>query len=105
MSEGSIVPTKIDRRLAGQPIKLGERTVQPVARVVGWSGSLGKTTGGAWLRTMPVEVLVTDQDGQTYRVPISVSKNDTVRWLALASVLVLPLNWLLRRTFSRHHAA
>jgi hypothetical protein len=101
----SVKPTHIDRWLAGQPIKLGERTVQPVARVTGWSGTAGDRVGGAWLRARPVEVLVTDRDGNTFRVPITVDKNDTYRWLALAGLMVLPLNWLLRRTLRRRHVS
>ncbi len=103
--EGSLRPRRIDRRLAGQPIKLGERTVQPVARVTGWGGTAGENAGGAWLHAKPVEVLVTDENGQIYRVPIVVAKNDTLRWLALAGVLVLPLNWLLRRTLRGQRAS
>lgn len=97
----SIRPTHISRRLAGQPIQLGPRTVQPIARVSGWHGSVGRRAGGGWLRATPVEVLVTDQDGHIYRVPVVVERNDTVRWLALAGALVLPLNWLLRRTLRK----
>ncbi len=100
MPETRNLPVRINRQIAGVPIHLHERTLQPIARVTGWSGSVGKRNG-AWLRAMPVEVLVTDGDGQTYRVPIEVQKSNGVRWLALAGVLVLPLNWLLHRRLAR----
>jgi hypothetical protein len=94
-------PVRVNRQMTGVPIQLHERTLQPVARVTGWSGSVG-TRRGAWLHAVPVEVLVTDADGQTYRVPIEIQKYGGVPWLALAGALVLPLNWLLHRTFARH---
>jgi hypothetical protein len=100
MPETLNLPVRVNRQMTGLPIQLHERSLQPVARVTGWSGSVGKR-GGAWLHTVPVEVLVTDDDGQTYRVPIEVQKYGSVRWLALAGALVLPLNWLLHKTLVR----
>ncbi len=96
MMEGSTKPQRVEGRLAGQPIRLGERTMQPLARVTG-------STGGAQLH-MPVEVLVTDANGHIYRVPISVPRSHRARWLALAGALVLPLPWFLRRTWRRRRA-
>ncbi len=102
MAEETQGQNSIDRRCAGRPIKLGQRSLQPVARMAGGTGSWGQA-GGVWLRTRPVEVLVTDENGRTYRVPITVQRNDTVRWLALAGALVLPLNWLVRRALRGRH--
>ncbi len=62
-----------------------------------WRRSLNKAGGSLWPQAQSIEVLVKGKDGRTYRVPITVSRNDTVRWLALAGVLALPLNWLVRR--------
>lgn len=101
-SLGTGEPRRGERRPAGYPIMLGERTVQPVAHFSGWSGA-GQDAGEAWAAADAVEVLVTDGNGKIYRVPISVARNDTLRWLALAGVLVLPLNWLLRRTLLKRH--
>ncbi len=102
MAEETQGQNAFDRPCAGRPIKLDRRTLQPVARITGSTGAWSEA-GGVWLRTRPIEVLVTDEDGRTYRVPITVQRNDTVRWLALAGALVLPLNWLVRRALRSRH--
>jgi hypothetical protein len=32
------VRSKIDRELVGDPIQIGDRTIRPVARLLGWQG-------------------------------------------------------------------
>ncbi len=73
MAEENTRPGRIDRELIGEPISVGSRTIQPVARVSGWSGGkMGVTGGGAggWVRVRPVEVIVREGDGSESRVPI-----------------------------------
>ncbi len=101
MSGEPQLSNQFDRPCAGRPIKIDQRTLGPVARMTGGAGAWGQAEG-VWLRTRPVEVLVTDENGRTYLVPITVQRNDTVRWLALAGALVLPLNWLVRRALRSH---
>jgi uncharacterized spore protein YtfJ len=73
--EVSMKPGRIDRELIGEPITVGGRTIQPVARLSGWAGgtngdAMRGVGGGAWLKVRPVEVIVREQDGSESRVPI-----------------------------------
>jgi len=102
------VRSKIERRLIGDPIAVGKRTIQPVARVTGWCGSREGETGGgagAWLRVAPVEVVVREGDGTEYRVPITDPTHETVRRMVLATLLIAVLCWLLTRLLHRRTRA
>ena len=66
MTEHRSTPSKIDRRLTGDPIAIDGRQVQPVARVHGrWDVSGNQQSGGAGgrLNVQPLEVLVREADG------------------------------------------
>jgi hypothetical protein len=89
-------PTVIDLQEAARSAAGAERAPHP-AQLPLWRRSLNKAGGSFWPRVRSVEVLVEGSDGQTYRVPIAVGRNNTLRWLALAGILALPLNWLVRR--------
>ncbi|MFQ5594794.1 MAG: hypothetical protein ACE5HA_11670 [Anaerolineae bacterium] len=91
-------PTRIKKRIAGQPIKVGERTIQPVAQVTGWAGSGGDETGGgagAWLRVTPIEVVVHETDGAEWRVPITDPTREAMRGIVLSALLVAAVCWLI----------
>ena len=66
-------PERIDRTLVGEPLVIGARTIQPVARLTGWckakDGASG-VAGGGWVRLRPVEVIVREPDGSEQRVPV-----------------------------------
>ncbi len=99
---------RIERRLVGEPIPVGERTIQPVARVTGWRGSKQGETGGgagAWLRVTPVEVMVREGNGTEYRIPITDPTRETERRMVLAALLVAVLSWLLARLLHRRTRA
>lgn len=88
---GDAVRTKVDRELYGGPITVGSRTIQPVARVKGWtvSGSAdnGAADGGV-LRVDPTEVIVREADGRTHRVTIICREDRTARYMALAGLAI-----------------
>ena len=91
-------PTRIKQRIAGQPITVGERTIQPVAQVAGWVGSGGNTTGGGaggWLRITPIEIAVREADGTEQRIPITDPTRETMRGMVLSTLLVAILCWLI----------
>ncbi|MFQ5342438.1 MAG: hypothetical protein ACE5F6_12910 [Anaerolineae bacterium] len=92
------IPTRIKKRIAGQPIAVGGRTIQPVAQVAGWVGSGGSETGGgagAWLRVTPIEVVVHETDGAERRVPITDPTREAMRGIVLSAILVAAVCWLI----------
>jgi hypothetical protein len=91
MAERDPTRTRVDRRLVGEPIPVGERTIQPVAQVSGWYGSGRSETGsgaGAWVRITPVEVIVREGDGDEYSVPITDGTREALRGIFFAALLV-----------------
>jgi hypothetical protein len=85
MDESTGKPNRINRLLYGERIRVGERTVMPVARLSGWHGA-GQAEGsrgfGGWGRLTPVEVVVSGPDGTEQHVPIS-----DVTWEALRGLM------------------
>lgn len=66
MPEPISSPTKIDRRLAGEPVQVEGYSVQPVAQLRGRCGAGGNEQGngaGCRLSVEPVEVIVRTEDG------------------------------------------
>jgi hypothetical protein len=82
---------------------IGGRTIQPVARVAGWYGQTGGGAG-AWLRIIPVEVIVRESDGTEYRVPVTDPMREAMRGIIFSALLVagvcLLFMFILRRTRS-----
>lgn len=92
------VRSKIDRELVGDPIRVGERTIRPVARLLGWSGSMGGPQGGgggAWVRLSPVKVIVQEKDGREQEVPIADPTREALRGIAMGALVIGILGWLL----------
>lgn len=91
-------PTRIQKRIAGEPITVGRWTIQPVAQVTGWIGSGGSETGGgagAWLRAAPIEVVVRGADGIERRVPITDPTREAMREIILSALLIAAICWLI----------
>jgi uncharacterized spore protein YtfJ len=85
MPETRPTPTRIDRRVVGDPIEIGDRTVQPVARVRGRVGAGSGPSGGAaggMLRVEPVEVLVREADGAESALALPNPTAQAVRGMA-----------------------
>jgi uncharacterized spore protein YtfJ len=95
MAEDSPTPTRIDRRRVGEAIQVGDRTVQPVARVSGRIGAGGSgTAGGAggMLTVQPVEVLVREADGAQSTLAIGDPNAQALRGMASAAAAVAVLS-------------
>ena len=58
---------QFEKRLEGEPVIVGEYSLQPVAQVAGWHMTAKGETGqgaGALLRVKPLEVIVRKGDGE-----------------------------------------
>jgi len=93
MQHRSRIPTRFKKRIAGQSITVGERTIRPIAQVAGWVGTGGGA--GAWLRVTPIEVVVHEGDGTERRVPITDPTREAVRGIVLSALLVAAVCWLI----------
>jgi hypothetical protein len=90
--------SRIDRVFVGEPIAAGGYTLQPVARAGGWYGQGGDEQGrgfGVLLRVQPLEVRVSDPNGDEYTVSITDATGDTIRRIAMLGMLVMAVSALL----------
>ncbi len=78
----------------GEPVVVGKYTLQPVAQVTGqctsgesetWSGA------GAWLRVTPIKVIVCENDGEKYEVPIIDDTREALQEIVRGGLLVAAL--------------
>jgi len=107
MTDRGPIRAKIERQLTGESIRVGERTIQPVARVTGWHGWGGSETGGgagAWLRITPIEVHVRESDGNEHRVPVTDSTREAMRGIVWSALLIAAVCWLLMLILRRKRA-
>jgi len=91
MPEEKTRPNRIEWELIGEPILVGGRAVQPVARLSGWAGGKMSEQGGgagAWVRVRPVEVVVREVDGTESRVPIVDAGEAAMRGMAMQGLAV-----------------
>jgi len=89
---------RIDLILVGEPIAAGGHTLRPVARAGGRYGGGGDEQGkgfGGLLRVQPLEVRVSDPNGDEYTVSITDATGDAVRRIALMGLLVAGVSTLL----------
>ncbi len=103
MAEPSLPPSRIDRRLVGEPIQIDGRSVQPVAHLHGRLGSGGGPAGGGaggMLRLEPVEVIVRQADGVESTValpdPTAIALRSMARAAAAVALLSVVLSVLAR---------
>jgi hypothetical protein len=82
--------TKIDRLLEMEPITVGERRIQPVARMTGWQFT-GDQESGAFAiavgRLAPVEVRVRTDDEETV-IPVADPDKEPLRNIAVTGVVL-----------------
>lgn len=90
----------LDRRLALPPLTIGSRTLQPVARLAGWRGGVADNWAGAWLRVVPVEVIVRERDGSEQRLRLVDGTATALRAMIGVALLVALLSWVARRAWS-----
>jgi len=91
MPEEKTRPNRLDWELVGEPILVGNRAVQPVARLSGWAGGNMSEKGGgagAWVRVRPVEVVVREADGTESRVPIVDAEQAAIRGMVVPALAV-----------------
>ncbi len=91
-------PGKINRRLRGEPIPVGGRSVQLVARLFGYVGSGGGRNGsggGGWLRLTPQEVIVHEESGAEQRLALPDPTAVALRGIASAGLALAALAWLM----------
>jgi hypothetical protein len=89
---------KIDRELFGDPIVVGERSIQPVARLAGWySGTGSEMVGGAGavLQLQPVKIIVQEEDDSAYEVEIVDETQQALKGMAMGSLALAGICGLL----------
>ena len=88
---------KLEKRLEGQPMVIGEYTVQPVAQATGWYMTASGETGqgaGALLRITPLEVIVGKGEDEPYPIPLTDETEAALKGIAQAGFFVAALCWL-----------
>jgi hypothetical protein len=114
MPETTSSPTKIDRRLAGEPVQVDGYSLQPVARLRGRLGAGGNAQGGGaggQFSLEPVEVLVRAADGVESSLALPDPTAQALRGMAGGALAVAALSITLavlarlwrRRQRSRHN--
>jgi uncharacterized spore protein YtfJ len=91
MPETNSSPTKIDRRLAGEPVQVDGYNVQPVARLRGRCGAGGNQQGngaGCHLSVEPVEVVVRTEDGVESTLALADPSAQALRAIAGVAIAV-----------------
>ena len=91
MAETKSVPSKIDRRLVGEPIQIDSRSVQPVARLRGRLGVGGNPQGGGaggQFSLEPVEVIVHEADGAESTLALADPTAQALRAMAGVAIAV-----------------
>lgn len=94
MGKGTPSSTKVDRRIEGEPIVLGGRRIQPVARLVGWEMDGDEQTGSFVSRVgrlTPLEVQVdhgSEQDGAQEVISIDDPLQEPLRGILAVGALV-----------------
>lgn len=95
MPEPSSPPTKIDRRLAGDPVQVDGYSLQPVARLRGRFGAGGNAQGGGaggQFSLEPVEVLVRTADGAESSLALPDPTDHALRGMAGVAMAVAALS-------------
>lgn len=81
---------RINRILTVEPLQVGQRTIQPVARASGWYAADGETGRSAigWVRLAPLNVVVQEPDGSQRRIPLTDPDTQVLRQMFRSMVLV-----------------
>lgn len=98
MAETPSIPSKIDRRLVGDPVEIDGRALQPVARLRGRMGAGGNEQGGGAggrFSLEPVEVIVREADGAESIVALADPNGGALRAMGAVAVAVAALSIML----------
>ena len=96
--ELTIAARKLEREVLGDPIAVGQRTVQPVARLAGWYDGDSNAQGGvawAWIRLTPTVAVVREADGAERRVLIFDATAAALRGMGITALVILVVSWLI----------
>lgn len=87
-------PGKIDRRLEGDPIQVGDTSLQPVVRLTGLVGYGGGQNGGGggWVTLKPQEVIVRT-GGSEKRLELPDPTAAALRGIMAAGLAVAAVAW------------
>lgn len=91
MAETPSVPSKIDRRLVGDPIEIDGRSIQAVARLRGRCGASGNKQGagaGCQLSVEPVELIVREAGGAESALALGDPTAQALRTMAGLAIAV-----------------
>jgi len=83
-------PAKIDRRFDGEPVHVGDRTIQPVGRITGkpiYAGGEQGSFSGVVAQLQPVEIVVRKGD-ETHTIPIDDPQKASLRGIVMAGLVV-----------------
>ena len=89
---------KLEKRLEGESMVVGEYTLQPVAQVTGWHMTArGETAegAGALLRVSPLKVIVGKGDDEPYPVPTTNESQEAMKGIAIAGLSVAAICWFV----------
>jgi hypothetical protein len=90
MGDDSAPESGIDRRLEAEPITVGERSVQPVARLTGrrfGSGNEHGSFSAAAVQLKPLEIVVREGE-EEYTIPIVEPQREPLRALLITGIAV-----------------
>ena len=89
---------KLEKRLEGESMVVGEYTLQPVAQVTGRyvtaSGETGKGAGGG-LRITPLEVIVGKAEGEPYPISLTNETEAALKGISIAGLLIAAFCWFV----------
>ena len=89
---------KLEKRLEGGAMVVGEYTLQPVAQVTGRyltaKGETGKGAG-AWLRINPLEVIVGKGEDEPYPISLTNETETALKGIAAAGFFIAALCWFI----------
>jgi hypothetical protein len=85
---------QFEKRLEGEPVVVGEYSLQPVAQVAGWHMTAKGETGqgaGALLRVKPLEVIVRKGDGEPYPIHLTSEDEEAMKGIAIGALVIAAL--------------
>ena len=96
MTEHRSTPSKIDRRLTGDPIAIDGRQVQPVARVHGrWDVSGNRQSGGGMGSAKPRGIIKITPDGVHFEATVNPFQIP-LAGIALGAWSIFWITWTVR---------
>jgi hypothetical protein len=89
---------QFEKRLVGEPMVIGEYSIQPVAQAAGWQLTARGETGegaGALLRVTPLEVIVRKGEGEPYPLLLANETEEAMKGIALGGLVIAAFCWIV----------